>query len=108
MKLECEYEEALAKEDCGSANENVVDEELRKLPFDSVNDRVSRLGVNSTLNTQNTEVAEQIASRLHLTNPKELTGQYKVEKVKLSDEQKLPACENHTTGHPPFSMETFD
>ena len=33
MKLEFEYEEALAKEDCGSDNENIIDEELRKLPF---------------------------------------------------------------------------
>ena len=109
MELEFEYEEALAKEDCGPDNENIIDEELRKLPFDSVNDRVSRLGVNSTLNTQNTEDGEQIASKfIHLTNPKELTGHHKVEKVKLSNEQKLPACENHTTGNPPLSMETFD
>ena len=64
--------------------------------------------MNSTLKTQNTEVGEQIASKLHLTNPKEFTGQDKVEKVKLTDEQNLPACENHTTGHPPFSMETFE
>ena len=49
MKLDCQYEEALAIEDCGSENENIIDEELRKLPFDSVNDRVFRLGVNSTL-----------------------------------------------------------
>ena len=72
MKLECEYEEALAKEDCGSDNENIIDEELSKLSFDSVNDRESRLGVNSALNTQNTEGGEQIASKLYLTNPKEL------------------------------------
>ena len=26
MRLECEYEEALAKEDCGSDNENIIDE----------------------------------------------------------------------------------
>ena len=64
--------------------------------------------MNFALNTQNTEDGEQIASKLPLTNPKELTGQDKVEKVKLSDEQELPACENHTTGNPPFSMETFD
>ena len=64
MKLECEYEEALSKENCGSDSENIIDEELRKLQFDSVNDRDSRLGVNSTLNTQNTEVGEQIASKL--------------------------------------------
>ena len=98
----------MRKKICGSDNENIIDEELRKLPFDSVNDRVSHLGVNSTLNTQNTEVGEQIASKLHLTNPKESTGQDQVEKVKLSDEQKLPAYENHITGNRPFSMENFD
>ena len=75
LKLECEYEGALSKEDFGSDNENIIDEELRKLPLDSVNDRVFRLGVDSAPNAQITEDGEQIASKLHLTNPKELTRQ---------------------------------
>ena len=104
MKLDCQYEEALAIEDCGSENENIIDKERRKLPFDSVNDRIFRLGVNSTLNTQNTVVGKQIASMLHLTNPKELTGQNKVEKVKLRDEQKLPHTQTIPQGSHPSQL----
>ena len=41
LKIECEYEEALAKDDCVSDNEIIIYEEVRKLLFHSVNGRVS-------------------------------------------------------------------
>ena len=42
-KLEYEYEDAMAQEDCLSNNSPRDDKELSELPIDSVKDRVARL-----------------------------------------------------------------
>ena len=47
-KLEYEYEDAMAQEECLSNNSPKDDKELSELPIDSVKDRVTRLDPSST------------------------------------------------------------
>ena len=68
-KLEYEFEDARAKDDFVSNNADIIDEELSELPVDSVDDRVSRLGTNSTPVVQNAEADEQLASKVNQSSP---------------------------------------
>ena len=68
-KLEYEYEDAMAQEECLSNDSPKDDKELSELPIDSVNDRVARLIPSSTSDAKKSVADGQLVEETNATDP---------------------------------------
>ena len=73
-----------------------------------MNDRVSRLGTNSTPVVQNAESDEQLASKVDQSSLGDGTKELETQKINSSNANKRPACDARATGMPSFSVNTID
>ena len=69
-KLEYEYEDAMAQEECLSNNSPKDDKELSELPIDNVKDRVARLvDPSSTLDAKKSVADGRLVEKTNVTDP---------------------------------------
>ena len=68
-KLEYEYEDAMAQEDCLSNNSPRDEKELSELPIDTVKDRVARLDASFAPDTKKSVADDQLVDKTNVTDP---------------------------------------